>query len=39
MFQKKKESRKYMRDFIEKHVESVIKDRERNYRERNIGGG
>ena len=29
MFQKKKESRKYARDFIEKHVESVIKDRER----------
>ena len=29
MFQKKKESRKSARDFIEKHVESVIKDRER----------
>ena len=29
MFQKKNESRKYARDFIEKHVESVIKDRER----------
>lgn len=29
MFQKKKESRKYARDFIEKHVESVINDRER----------
>ena len=29
MFQKKKESRKYAIDFIEKHVESVIKDRER----------
>ena len=29
MFQKKKESRKYARDFIEKQVESVIKDREK----------
>lgn len=29
MFQKKKESRKYARDFIEKHVESVMKDREK----------
>ena len=29
MFQKKKESRNYARDFIEKHVESVIKDREK----------
>ena len=29
MFQKKRRSRKYARDFIEKHVESVIKDRER----------